>query len=70
MINWIMTLFFKLATIAATLLGIVILSTYFYLLHELPEVETVDQSKLQIPLKIYTSDGKLIGEFGEKKEGP
>ena len=70
MINWIMTLFFKLATIAATLLGIVILSTYFYLLHELPEVETVDQSKLQIPLKIYTSDGKLIGEFGEKKRRP
>ena len=67
MINWIMSLFFKLATIAATLLGIIILSTYFYLLHELPEVETVDQSKLQIPLKIYTSDGKLIGEFGEKK---
>ena len=47
--------------------GLIILSTYLYLLPELPRVDNVDQSKLQIPLKIYTSDEKLIGEFGEKK---
>ena len=29
-----------------------------------------DQSQLQLPLKIYTSDGVLIGEFGEKKRRP
>ena len=48
----------KVAVYVATLIGIIILSTYLYLLPELPSVDNVDQSKLQIPLKIYTSDGK------------
>ncbi len=60
----------KIAIFVATLVGIIILSTYLYLLPELPRVDSVDQSKLQIPLKIYTYDEKLIGEFGEKKRRP
>mgnify|MGYP003312921205 FL=1 len=60
----------KVAIFVATFIGIIILSTYLYLLSELPRVDNVDQSKLQIPLKIYTSDEKLIGEFGEKKRRP
>ena len=33
----------------------------------LPEVKYVDESELQMPLKVYTKDGVLIGEFGEIK---
>ena len=69
MVSRLLELFLKVAIFIATFISIIILSTYLYLLSELPRVDNVDQSKLQIPLKIYTSDEKLIGEFGEKKSG-
>ena len=54
-----------------TSLGIITtLTIYIYLKPELPEISLVDQSQLQVPLKIYTNDGVLIGEFGEKKRRP
>ena len=70
MVSKILELSLKSMIFIATFTGLVILSTYLYLLPELPRVDNVDQSKLQIPLKIYTSDEKLIGEFGEKKRRP
>ena len=54
-----------------TSLGIITtLTIYLYIKPELPEISLVDQSQLQVPLKIYTNDGVLIGEFGEKKRRP
>ena len=44
-----------------------IISTNIYLRPTLPEINLVDQSELQMPLKVYTKDEKLIGEFGEIK---
>ena len=59
------------SSIAVTTFGILTtLTVYLYLKPDLPEISLVDQSQLQIPLKIYTSDGVLIGEFGEKKRRP
>ena len=59
------------SSIAVTAFGILTtLTVYLYLKPDLPEISLVDQSQLQIPLKIYTSDGVLIGEFGEKKRRP
>ena len=59
------------SSIAVTAFGILTtLTLYLYLKPDLPEISLVDQSQLQIPLKIYTSDGVLIGEFGEKKRRP
>ena len=50
------------------ILGILtILGTYFALKPSLPEIKYVDKSELQMPLKVYTKDGVLIGEFGEIK---
>ena len=50
------------------ILGILtILGTYFALKPSLPEIKYVDESELQMPLKVYTKDGVLIGEFGEIK---
>ena len=40
---------------------------YFFLKPSLPEINLVDEDVLQIPLKIFTSDGVLIGEFGDQK---
>ena len=59
------------SSIAVTTFGILTtLTIYLYLKPDLPEISLVDQSQLQVPLKIYTSDGVLIGEFGEKKRRP
>ncbi len=50
------------------LLGIVfIFASYLYLKPSLPEINLVDESELQMPLKVFTKDGVLIGEFGEIK---
>ena len=50
--------------------GIVLSSLYLYLSPNLPSVESIRDVKLQIPLRVYSSDGKLIGEFGEKRRTP
>ena len=54
--------------IAATLLSItVILAGYFYFKPSLPSIDLVDENVLQVPMKIFSADEKLIGEFGEQK---
>ena len=40
---------------------------YFILKPSLPEINLVDEDVLQIPLKVYSADGVLIGEFGDQK---
>ena len=46
---------------------IIIFASYLYLKPSLPEINLVDESELQMPLKVFTKDGVLIGEFGEIK---
>ena len=54
--------------ISICLLGIIfILGTFFVIKPSLPEIKYVDESELQMPLKVFTKDGVLIGEFGEIK---
>nr|WP_275659475.1 PBP1A family penicillin-binding protein [Shewanella insulae] len=69
MVKW-----FKRITIALfslALLGIgAIAAAYFYVLPELPDVTTLKTVKLQTPLRIYSADGKLISQFGEKRRIP
>jgi penicillin-binding protein 1A len=43
---------------------------YLYLSPKLPPVDSLRQVKLQTPLRVYSSDGKLIGEFGEQRRTP
>ena len=40
------------------------------LLPGLPSVDSLRDVKLQVPLRVYTHDGALIGEFGEKRRIP
>ena len=41
------------------------LGVYLYFAPEIPSSSEVASVELQVPLKIFTNDGKLIGEFGE-----
>ena len=45
-------------------------SLYLYLSPKLPSVESLRETKLQTPLRIYSQDSQLIGEFGEKRRTP
>lgn len=43
---------------------------YLYLESQLASVESLKTVKLQVPLRIYTQDGLLIEEYGEKRRIP
>lgn len=43
---------------------------YVYLKPALPDVETLRDVELQVPLRIYTRDGRLIASIGEQRRIP
>ena len=43
---------------------------YLYLSPQLPSVDSLRAIRFQIPLRVYSSDNKLLGEFGEKRRTP
>ncbi len=45
-------------------------SVVIYILPGLPEIETIRDVKLKIPLRVYTSDESLISEIGEQRRIP
>ena len=64
LINWVLV-----AALIGTLASILTIGIDVLIKPSLPEINLVDKDVLQIPLKVFTSDGVLIGEFGIKKEG-
>jgi penicillin-binding protein 1A len=63
LINWAL-----LAALIGTLISIFTIGVgYIVIKPSLPEINLVDEGVLQIPLKVLTSDGVLIGEFGDQK---
>ncbi len=66
LIKWLISL-----SLIGVFLGVVAISgAYLYFSPEMPDVQTLRQVKFQTPLRIYSSDDKLIAEFGEKKRVP
>ena len=49
---------------AAISLGLVIFSVAYY---QLPAIDALTQYRPKVPLRVYTADGDLIGEFGEER---
>jgi len=45
-------------------------AAYWLLAPRLPPVETLKEVRLQVPLRVYTADGKLIATFGETRRIP
>jgi len=43
---------------------------YLHLSPSLPDVETLRDVRLQTPMRVYTREGELIGQFGEQKRSP
>lgn len=43
---------------------------YFYMTFQLPDVKALSDTKLQVPLRIYTADDQLIAEYGAMRRNP
>ena len=59
-----------LALLVALALALGAGGVYLYLTPTLPSAEILRDVRLQVPLRVYTRDGKLIAEFGEKRRTP
>lgn len=51
-------------------IGLSSFGVYLYFSPDLPNPQELRDIELQTPLRVYSSDGKLITEFGEKKRSP
>lgn len=59
------------ATLLSGVTGIIVTAgVYLYLAPKLPEIETLKDVRLQVPLRIYSRDRRLIAEYGEMKRVP
>lgn len=58
--------FFGISVVA----GITALAGYLYFAPSLPSVATLKDVELQVPLKVYSQDKKLIAVYGEKRRQP
>jgi penicillin-binding protein 1A len=58
-------------TILACCGALMVFATAFlYISPKLPSIEALKDTQLQTPLRIFSADGKLLGEFGEKRRTP
>ncbi|OOZ37846.1 penicillin-binding protein 1A [Solemya velesiana gill symbiont] len=58
------------ALIGCTAGAIAAISLYLHLEPNLPSTESLKNVKFQVPLRVYSADGKLMAEFGEKRRTP
>jgi penicillin-binding protein 1A len=62
---------FLVALLVSSLLGVLAVGVAWFLFaRDLPDVETLRDVQLQVPLRVFTEDGRLIGVFGEKRRIP
>lgn len=47
-----------------------LIALYLYLEPELPSIEGLKDVQLQVPLRVYSAQGGLIAEYGEKRRSP
>lgn len=59
-----------LLVITASIPAAVVYAVYKKYEPELPDITGLSEIQLQVPLKIYSQDGKLIAQYGEKKRIP
>ncbi|WP_171368567.1 penicillin-binding protein 1A [Vibrio chagasii] len=58
-------------TLICMILGVsTIFGVYYYVKPELPDVATLRDVELQTPMQVFSQDGKLISQFGEKRRIP
>lgn len=61
-------LLFSILCTAAGILSLLIL--YYYIKSDIPSVTVLKDVQLQTPMQVFSRDGKLINQFGEKRRIP
>jgi len=54
----------------AGLIALAFLATFYYLKPTLPDVAQLRDVRLQLPLRVYSRDGRLLGQIGEQRRVP
>ena len=53
--------------VASTL---ILVGVVWYFNRDLPNISSLTDEQLQVPLRVYTADGQVLAEFGEKRRQP
>ena len=64
--RWLIILFLISSLLVVVSVGV----TYLIINPDLPDVETLRDVQLQVPLRVFSEDGKVLGIFGEKRRIP
>jgi penicillin-binding protein 1A len=68
--NFVFQLIRKLLLILFLGLIIIVVGVIYYIEFELPDIEALNTVQLQVPLQIFSHDGKLMAAYGEKRRIP
>ena len=64
--RWLLILFLVSSILGVSAVGV----AYLIFAPDLPDVETLHDVQMQVPLRVFSSDGRLLGIFGEKRRIP
>jgi penicillin-binding protein 1A len=59
-----------LATMSLVALALAAIGAYYYVAPSLPDIESLREVRLQVPMRVYSRDGLLMAEFGEQRRVP
>jgi penicillin-binding protein 1A len=58
------------ASMSVFALALAAIGAYYYVAPSLPDVESLREVRLQVPMRVYSRDGQLMAEFGEQRRIP
>lgn len=62
--------FKRLAILGIALFLVGVIASFIFIIPNLPDTDELKSVQLQVPLKVYSRDGLLIAEYGEKRRTP
>lgn len=68
--TYLLRLITRLFYLLLVVFGVLIVGVLYYIEFELPNIDDLNTVQLQVPLQIFTHDGKLIAAYGEKRRIP
>lgn len=60
----------KLTLVIAITVFFAAIGVVYYIEYQLPDINALNTVQLQVPLQLFTHDGKLMAEYGEKRRIP
>jgi penicillin-binding protein 1A len=68
--TFVLSLLKKLFLVFFVSMIVIVVGVSYYIEFELPDIEALNTVRLQVPLQIFSHDGKLIATYGEKQRIP